>query len=448
MQLKLPELPSKIISQLQQAGFECYAVGGGIRDLLRGKSPTDWDFTTDATPQEILKVFPDGYYDNKFGTVGIPMKDSIVEITTYRTESAYKDNRRPEKVEWGNSLEEDLKRRDFTINAIATNGKEVIDPFNGQSDLQNKLIRAVGDPNDRFKEDALRMMRVVRLATQLEFLVEDKTRDALENNVSLLKNIAQERVRDELLRLLNAVNPADGILLLKHTGLLQYILPELLESFKIDQKSPERHHIHDVGTHCVEALRYCLNPDPCVRLAVLLHDIGKIKTVNKDKSGITTFYNHEVTGASMVRNISMRLKLSKKQTGMIIRLVRWHQFSMEDTLTDQAVRRFIRNVGLENVQAMLDLRVADRKGSGAKESSWRFELFRKRLIEIQKTPFSIHDLKVDGNDVIKVLKIKPSRQIGEILKAIFDKVDNNELPNEREKLLEQIKSLTPTPGVG
>jgi len=463
MQLKLPTLPLKVIQYMQQSGYECYAVGGGVRDLLLGKSPTDWDFTTNATPEQILKIFPDGFYDNNFGTVGIPVEDlskplkfkldksekeKVVEITTYRTESEYKDNRRPEKVEWGKSLNEDLKRRDFTINAIATDSIELFDPYNGQHDLRNKLIRAVGNPDERFKEDALRMMRAVRLATQLEFLVEEKTRAAIENDKELLKKIATERIRDELLYLLKADNPADGILLLKHTGLLEYILPELLKAFDVEQKSPQRHHIYDVGTHCVETLRYCPNPDPYIRLAALLHDIGKVKTVAKDKSGITTFYNHEVAGASMIRLIAKRLRLSKKNTGLLIRLVRWHQFSMDDQISDKAIRRFIRNIGIDNIQAMLDLRVGDRKGSGAKESSWRFELFRKRLDEIQATPFSIHDLKVDGNDVIKILNIKPSKKVGEVLETIFEKVDNDELPNEREKLLEQIKSLTPTPGVG
>ena len=423
---------------MNKAGYECYAVGGGVRDVLLNKPATDWDFTTNATPTQILKVFPNGFYDNKFGTVGIPVDDlakllklklpkeqqkEIVEITTYRTEGQYRDNRRPESVAWGKSLEEDLHRRDFTINTIATDGKEILDPFNGQQDLKDNLIRAVGNPNARFKEDALRMLRAVRLATQLEFLIEKKTRAAIENDVSLLKNIAQERIRDELLRLLEAKNPADGILLLKHTGLLHHILPELVESFEIEQKSPQRHHIYDVGTHNVEALRYCSNPDPYVRLAVLLHDIGKVKTVAKDKNGVTTFYNHEVVGANMVRKIAKRLRLSKKQTDLLVRLVRWHQFSMDDQLSDKALRRFIRNVGKENIQAMLDLRVGDRKGSGAKETSWRFELFRKRLDKVQLTPFSISELKIDGEDVMKVLKIKPSRQVGEILKAIFDNVE-------------------------
>lgn len=442
MKHKLPSFPAGIIKKMQQYGFECYAVGGAVRDLLSCQSPTDWDFTTNATPTQILQVFPDGFYDNKFGTVGIPINEHIIEITTYRTESEYKDARRPEKVEWGKSLDEDLMRRDFTINSIALSEKVIIDPFNGQKDLKDKLIRAVGDPNSRFKEDALRMMRAVRIATQLGFLIEDETRKAIENDASLLNKISKERIRDELFRLLKTNNPADGILLLKHTGLLEYILPELVASFKIEQKSPKRHHIYDVGTHCVESLRYCTNPDPNVKLAVLLHDIGKNKTVNKDKSGITTFYNHEVTGKSMVKEIARRLRLSKKTTGLLVNLVRWHQFSMDNTITDKALRRFISNIGIDNINAMLDLRAADRKGSGAKASSWRFELFRKRLEEIQQTPFSIHDLKIDGNDVMKVLDIKPERLVGEILEAIFQKVDDNNLPNEREILLNEIKKTS------
>lgn len=451
---KLSALPHKIIETMNNAGFECYAVGGAVRDLLAGKQPLNWDFTANAKPEEILKVFPDGFYDNVFGTVGIQVKHlaqqfkihvddefakEVVEITTYRTEHGYRDRRRPDKVEWGKSLEKDLKRRDFTINAIATDGKRIVDPFDGQKDLQVKLIRSVGNPDERFKEDALRLMRAVRLATELEFLVEEKTRKAIESDAQLLAEIANERIRDELLRILAARCAADGVLLLQYTGLLTFILPELKKCFGIPQQSPDRHHIYDVGTHSVESLRYCPSTDPIVRFATLIHDIGKAAVFREDKNGLITFYNHEVMGAGMAKSIVKRLRFSKKQARKIITLVRWHQFTMEETLTDKALRRFIRRVGKDNLEDMLDLRIGDRLGGGARETSWRFKLFKKRLEEVQQEPFTVHDLAVNGHDVMKILNIKPSRKVGEVLNKLFEKVENKKLPNERKVLLKEIK---------
>jgi tRNA nucleotidyltransferase/poly(A) polymerase len=454
---KLPKLPKQVISTMKKNGYECFAVGGAIRDMLaNGKKPLNWDFATNAKPEEILKVFPDGFYDNVFGTVGIQVehlakkfnikidKDfakEVIEITTYRTESAYRDRRRPEKVEWGNSLKEDLKRRDFTINAIATDGEKIIDPFGGQKDLKNKLIRAVGNPDKRFKEDALRLARAVRIATELEFLIEEKTRKAIENNAQLLGEIAKERIRDELLKILSCRYAADGVLLLYYSGLLNIILPELEKSFKIPQKSPERHHIYDVGTHSIESLRYCPNSDPIVRFATLIHDLGKLKTFRQEPDGLITFYNHEIVGAGIARNIIKRLRFSKKQSIKIIKLVRWHQFSMDEKQTDKALRRFIRRIGKENISDMLDLRIGDRLGGGARETSWRFELFKKRLEEVQVIPFTVHDLKIDGNDVMKILKIKPSRKVGEVLDKIFEMVEDKKIENKRETLLKEIKNV-------
>lgn len=454
--IKLPAFAHKIIDTMKASGYECYAVGGAVRDLLAEKQPLNWDFTTNAIPENILKIFPDGFYDNVFGTVGIQVNHlaqqfkihvndefakEVVEITTYRTEHEYYDRRRPSKVEWGKSLEEDLQRRDFTINAIATDGKKIVDPFNGQKDLQGKLIRAVGNPDERFKEDALRLMRAVRLATELEFLLEEKTRRAIENDAKLLAEIAAERIRDELLRILACRYAADGILLLHYIGLLKVILPELEECFGIPQQSPDRHHIYDVGTHLIESLRYCPNPDPIVRFATLIHDIGKLKTFKQDKNNLITFYNHEIVGTGMAKSIVKRLRFSKKQMEKIIRLVHWHQFTIEETLTDNALRRFIRRVGKENLTDMLDLRIGDRLGGGARETSWRFELFKKRLEEVQKEPFTVYDLKVNGHDVMKILQIKPSRKVGKVLDTLFEKVEEKKLPNERKVLLKEIEKI-------
>lgn len=455
MEVKLPPFVKKIIEKFDKAGFEIYIVGGAVRDIIMGKKVIDWDFTTSATPEEILKIFPKGFYDNQFGTVGISHKSSPkpYEITTYRRESGYSDKRRPDKVEWGETLEEDLARRDFTINAIAlrlpargrvAQGKpsyELIDLYNGQEDLKNKIIRAVGNPVERFNEDALRMMRAVRIAAELGFTIEHETFEAIKLHAGSIKHIAAERVRDELFKLLKSDYPYEGMVILRNSGLVSQILPELEEAFGVEQKSPERHHIYDVGTHSFFALKFCPSKDPLVRFATLIHDIGKPKTQRITDDGVITFYNHEIVGAGMAKKISGRLRLSKKENDKLIKLVRWHQFTVGERQTDSAIRRFIRNVGIENIQDMLDLRIGDRLGGGAKETSWRLEKFKKRLKEVQKQPFSIKDLKVDGNDVMKALGIKPSPKVGEVLNQLFEEVEQDVSKNTREYLLQRIKEI-------
>jgi len=444
----LPKQAQNIISSLQKAGFLCYAVGGSVRDVLMERPTHGWDFTTNATPEEILAVFPDSFYDNQFGTVGIKLREGagdevtdVYEITTYRSEQGYQDHRHPDKLSWGTSLEEDLKRRDFTINAIAYDGKTIIDPHNGQEDLKSSTIRTVGDPNERFAEDALRMMRAVRIASELGFMIDPATLTAIRTHAATLGKISAERVRDELLRVLASPFPADGIMLLKSTGLLAVILPEIEAAFSIQQKSPKRHHIYDVGTHSVMALKHCPSIDPVVRLATLLHDVGKIKTYKKDDTGLITFYNHEVVGAREARSICYRLRLSKKQIEKVVTLVRWHQFTVDERQTDSALRRFIRHTGKEYLDDMLALRIGDRLGGGARETSWRLELFKKRLIEVQKQPFTVADLKINGYDVMKERNVKPGPIIGNALNALFAEVEAGTLPNEREALLVKLKEL-------
>ena len=454
MKLTVPKEIIEIVDKLEKGGYEAYVVGGAVRDILMGKPTYDWDFTTNATPEEILKMFEsdDAYYTNEFGTVGIPNKNEEerpYEITTFRTEHGYSDSRRPDEVRWGKSLEEDLKRRDFTINAMAlkitdhnlkTINAEVIDLFDGQKDLKHKLVRAVGDPDERFSEDALRMMRAVRIAAELNFKIDEDTKSAIKNNAGLIKKISRERVRDELLKILASYHPFEGMALLREVGLVKIILPELEASFGVGQKSPGRHHIHDVGTHLMLSLKHVSErtEDPIVRLATLLHDIGKPKTRKVLDDGVVTFYNHEVVGGKMIKNISQRLRLSKRQSERLFKLVRFHQFTVNEDQTDSAIRRFIKKVGIENVSDMLDLRVGDRLGGGARETSWRLEEFKERLIEVQKQPFTVHDLKITGHDVMNELEIVPSPEVGKILNDIFEKVVEKEIPNEREVLIEEL----------
>lgn len=436
-----------------------------MRDTLLERQTYDWDFTTSAKPEEILQIFPHGKYENAFGTVIIPPQheerdqplkgrtlqtlqtQQPFEITPFRREGRYSDNRHPDDIQWADSVEEDLQRRDFTINALAYDGTQLIDVTDGQEDLNNKLIRAVGDPHARFQEDALRMMRAIRFAAQLGFTIEKETFAAITQHAELITQISWERIRDELLKTLSAdstSNAADAIMHLRETGLLKHIMPELEACFGVEQKSPERHHIHDVGTHLVEALRHCPSADPIVRLAALLHDIGKPPTREIDPSGVTTFYNHEIVGTTISHTIAERLRLSKNDTITLTKLVRYHMFSVGEDQTDKAIRRFIRHIGKENIGNMIALRTADRLGSGASETSWRTELYKQRIEEVQQTTFEIRDLSVSGQDVMEYLHLKPGPEVGRVLKAIFDHVEEGTLPNEREALLVKLQEFVIT----
>lgn len=443
-QLLLPEKAKWVISQLKRKGYEVYAVGGLVRNLLR-KQPSDnvgIDFTTNATPPQIQAIFKNAKYKNRFGTVVVPLPNlDFAEITTYRTEGNYSDSRHPDQVRWGKTLAEDLARRDFTINALCYDGQRFVDLFSGVKDLKNKIIRAIGNPQRRFQEDALRLIRAVRFSSQLDFDIEPNTFEAITKNHQLLVTVSKERIRDEFLKILASGQPQKGMELLKQTGLLNIFLPELIDAFSISQISPKRHHIYDLGTHLFRTLAQCQNPDPIVRLACLLHDIGKIKTRVVTKNGVVTFYNHEVVGTEMAYAIGTRLRLSKKQLYKLTKLVRFHQFTVSELQTDKALRRFIRNVGPENLTDIIDLRFADRVGSGAKPTSWRTELFLKRLKQVQQQPFSLKDLKINGQDVMQTLKIKPGPKVGEILQQLFLAVESERVKNTRPELLRYLKTL-------
>ncbi|MEK7495619.1 MAG: CCA tRNA nucleotidyltransferase [Patescibacteria group bacterium] len=447
--IKLPKEVIALMKKFEKNNYQIYVVGGAVRDSLLNKQVDNWDFTTNATPEQIKKLFPDSFYNNTYGTVSIPSKlqttnyklPTVFEITPFRTESDYSDSRHPEKIEWAKTVEEDLSRRDFTINAMAFDGSIIIDPYGGQNDLKNKLIKAVGDPDIRFNEDALRLLRAVRFTSQLGFLIEDNTRNSIQKNALLITKISAERIRDEFLKILGGDHPAEGVLFLKSTGLLSYILPEVDVCFTIPQKSPKRHHVYDVGTHLIMALKHCLSKDSITRFATLIHDIGKAKTFHKDeKTDLITFYNHEVVGKKQAEKIADRFKLSNKQKDKLITLVAEHQFTVSETQTDKAVRRFIRGVTKDYLQDMLDLRTADRIGSGATPTSWRTELFKKRLEEVQKQPFLVKDLKIDGNEVMKILKIKPGPKIGQVLQTLFDQVVEGKIKNEKQALRDYVSS--------
>ena len=298
---QLPKRVVEIFNEIKQTDFQVYLVGGAVRDLILGRELKDLDFTTDAKPEEILKIFPNGHYNNKFGTVSVPSDSGVIEITTMRREEDYTDFRHPAKIVWTNKIEEDLKRRDFTINAIAleVGSNEniiLIDPFHGQTDLENKLIRAVENPDIRFHEDALRLIRAIRFATELHFSIEENTFESVKNDAPKITNISWERIRDELFNILASDDPADGMILLKNSGLLKFILPELDKTFGIVQEGPKHVRIYDIGEHSFNSLKFCSSSDPIVRFATLIHDVGKVDTFKVQEDGNVTFYGHDGVG--------------------------------------------------------------------------------------------------------------------------------------------------------
>lgn len=464
MNLKLPDFTRDIVDKFLKNNYQIYLVGGAVRDFLLNRPITDWDFTTDAKPDQILELFPNAFYNNKFGTVGLPTTlkqqaqssqvtphDSTIEITTMRTEGQYQDSRHPDQINWTNDINEDLKRRDFTINAMALKFtishqpsviSQIIDPFGGQKDLQHKLIREVGNPENRFQEDALRLIRAVRFATQLRFQIENQTLDSIKQNAQLIQNISSERIRDELLKIFLTDDPDNGIVLLRQTGLLKYILAELERCFGIVQQGPKHDRVYDIGEHSLLSLKSCPSKDPIVRFAALIHDIGKPDTYKVSESGNVTFYHHEVVGARIAKQIASRLHFSKDQKELITTLVRWHLFTVDENQTDSAIRRFIKNVGKDNLDKMWAIREADRLGGGTQTpTSWRHEHFKKRIQEVLAKPFSLTDLKINGHDVMTTLNIPPSRQVGQILAKLFDEVAQDQTKNDRNYLLNRLKDI-------
>ncbi|RLC34687.1 hypothetical protein DRH14_02360 [Candidatus Shapirobacteria bacterium] len=442
---QIPKPVIDIIQKFNQHQAEIYIVGGAVRDLILNQSIHDWDFATNLTTNQMHELFPkNSFCNNNYGTFSIvgPHKQ-IFEITTYRKDEQYSDSRHPSKLNWGKSIKEDLGRRDFTVNTIAlkinlkNKSFQLIDPFNGQQDIKNKIIRSVGNASDRFSEDALRMLRAVRLACQLSFVIEDKTFSAIQKQAHLLSNIAGERIRDELFKILLSSQPAFGMVVLKNANLLEIIMPELLIGIDFQQKG---HHVYNVWEHNLRSMQNCQTSDPITKLAALLHDVAK-PIVAQGKGEARTFYNHEVVGSRIAVKIGKRLKLSNQQLDKLFRLVRWHMFTCQTDQSDRAIRRFIRRVTPDYLDDMIALRRGDRLGSGSRETSWRWELFKKRLIEVQKQPFKVTDLKINGRDVMQALNLKPGPKIGQILDKLFKQVEGNPKLNQRHVLLEKLEEI-------
>lgn len=444
--MRIPPEVKTIIDKLKKYGFEAFVVGGCVRDLLKGLDPKDWDVATSAKPEEIQKIFPKSFYENKFLTVTVKTssKDPAikeVEITTYRNESKYTDKRHPDEVKFAKNIQEDLARRDFTVNAIALDNLKIIDPFNGQKDLEQKIIRAVGDPNERFGEDALRMMRAVRLATILDFTIDEKTALAIKKNTSLLKAISKERIRDELVKIIMASGAAQGVEMLRVLSLLPYIMPELEEGYQVTQN---KHHIYECYEHSLFSLKYAAQKDFNfhVRMAALLHDIGKPKS-KRGEGENATFYNHEMIGAKMTSRLLERLRFSQKDIEKITKLVRFHLFYYNvDEVTESSVRRLVRQVGPENMEELLQVRMCDRIGSGVpKAEPYKLRHLKYIIDKVSQDPISAKMLKATGNDVMSQLGIGPGPKVGQILDILLSYVLEEPKNNQKDFLEKEIKKL-------
>lgn len=450
---KIPEQVINAYETLRNAGFECFIVGGCVRDLIIGREPKDWDITTNATPEEIIALFPKTVYENSFGTVAVVFEKEgetplIIEITPYRTESTYSDNRHPDSVSFAKTLSEDLKRRDFTINALAYDlyKGHLVDEWGGVSDIKDKVVRTVGDASERFQEDALRMMRAVRFSTQLGFAIEVSTLSAISEKSHLIKNVSFERVRDEFERIILSKDSVVGIGLLQRLGLLSHSIPELEEGIGCEQKGE---HIYDVFEHMLHALGHASekNLSLPIRLAALFHDIGKPRTRRWDGTkaggaGKYTFFGHEVVGAHMTKKIMERLKFPKDTTELVTKFVRYHMF-FSDTkqITLSAVRRTIVNIGREHIWELMEVRECDRVGMKKNETSYRLRKYHAMIEEALRAPTSVGMLKINGDYMIKEMGMKPGREMGWILHALLDECLEDDTKNTLEHLEQRAREL-------
>lgn len=452
--ISIPEPVLKVSEALESAGYEAHLVGGCVRDALLGKEPKDWDFTTNATPEQIQEVFPDSFYENDFGTVGVKTESEdealrVVEVTPYRKEGKYSDARRPDTVEWAKTLSEDLDRRDFTVNAIAyrANTEEFVDEHGGQEDLKKKVLRAVGEPGKRFQEDALRMMRAVRLSAELDFAIEAETAQAIFESAENLSKISKERIRDEFIRIIETGTPMQALFLAQKLGLLKHIAPDLERGIGVEQNQA---HSFDVFEHLLRTMQHGADKEwsLAIRVAGLFHDISKPETRRwSDEKKDWTFHGHEVVGARVTKKIMTDLKFPKDFSEKVVKLVRWHMFfSDPDEVTLSAVRRVIRNVGEDNIWDLLNLRICDRIGTGRpKEQPFRFRKYKSYVEEALRSPTSVTMLNIDGTTLMEKFNVPKGPRIGWTLHALLEEVlddpDRNDV-SYLEKRVEELVKLS------
>lgn len=466
--ISIPKEVAQIVARLGSAGHQAYPVGGCVRDLLlarvstdeggRGEKPKDWDVTTSAKPEEIMALFPDSFYENRFLTVTVKTGSddpalAEIEITTFRAEGKYTDKRHPDEVRFAETLEEDLSRRDFTVNAMALNitihdtrntTHEIIDLFGGQEDLKKKLIHAVGNPEERFDEDALRMMRAVRLAAELGFALEDETARAIQTHAGKMAFIAKERIRDEFIKIVESPRAGEGVRLLQRLGLFAHVIPELEQGIGVEN----RPRVFSVYEHNLKAFEYGVKAGYAtdVRIAALLHDVGKPATKGPEKNGEWTFYGHDVVGGRMAAQILTRLHFPRETVEKVAKLIRWHLFKYDpdEGITDSSVRRLIRRVGAAHMADLVRVRICDRMGMGVpKALPYRLRHFQFRVEKILREEEEPKPkiLKVRGEDVMEVLGIPPSPTIGRVLEVLLQEVIDDPALNMREYLRSRIAQL-------
>ncbi len=451
---RIPHEVRKASEALREAGFEAYLVGGCVRDLILNKVPKDWDVTTNATPEQIQAVFPDSFYENDFGTVGVKtgsddQRVAIIEVTPYRTESGYSDKRRPDSVTFGTSLPEDLARRDFTVNAMALDDAkgQVIDPYDGQKDVKDRIIRTVGSARDRFNEDALRMLRAVRFVAELDFGIDGDAAAAISENSEHLSYVSRERVRDEFVRILNSDKPMSALVLAWQLGVLPFISPYLVSGVGVEQNQA---HSFDVFEHLLRAVQHAADKGWSldVRLAALFHDVAKPETrrwMGDRKEW--SFHNHEVAGSRVTRKALEDLRFPRETIEKVVKLVRWHMFfSDPDQITLSAVRRMIANVGEENIWDLLNLRICDRVGTGRpKEQPFRFRKYKAMVEQALRDPISVKMLNTDGEHIMEMFHVNPGPIIGYVLNALLEDVLDDTNLNTREYLDKKTAELLAMP---
>lgn len=450
MPFRIPDKVLAVSDRLRESGFETYLVGGCVRDLMIGRNPKDWDITTSATPEQIQAIFPESFYENNFGTVGIKTGSndarlSIIEVTPYRLEFGYSDKRRPDKIEFSTSLLDDLARRDFTINAMAfdTFKGHVIDPYNGESDIKDKIIRAVGNAHKRFNEDALRMLRAVRLVAELNFGIDGETAEAISNNSKHLNSVSRERIRDEFVRILKSGQPMHALILAQQLGILEFISSDLTRGIGVEQNQA---HSYDVFGHLMRTMQHAADKDFNfdIRLASLFHDVSKPETRRwSNEKGDWTFHGHDVVGSRVTKKALENLRFSRETIEKVVKLVRWHMFfSDPDQITLSAVRRMIKNVGEDNIWDLLNLRICDRIGTGRpKEQPFRFRKYKAMVEQALRDPISVTMLKINGDYIMEKFHVKPGPKIGYILNALLEEVLDDSNHNTLEYLDKRISEF-------
>jgi tRNA nucleotidyltransferase (CCA-adding enzyme) len=446
-QIALPVL--EICKELRNAGERAWVVGGCVRDTLRGQKVNDWDVATTALPEKVQKTFrrviPTGV---DHGTVTVLWKGEAYEVTTLRGEGAYSDGRRPDNVVFVEDIDRDLARRDFTVNAIAYDPVDghLADPFNGLDDMRGKVLRAVGNPNERFREDGLRILRGARFVATLDFELDEATEAAFRGALDTFRKVSPERVREEWLKAMKARTPSRAFEVMRRTGILEITYPELLEQVGCEQN---QWHAYDVWGHTMRVLDESA-PDPVERIAALLHDVAKPRTRAKsDKTGDWTFYHHEKVGADMADRWLRDYRFSNQERELVVSLIRHHLICYSSEWTDAAVRRFIKRVGAERVEPLLRLGKADALGKGRhiEEELAALSELRTRVEQSieEGNALSTQDLAVGGRDVIEHLEGGPGPQVGEILRALLERVIEDPSLNTRDKLMPLVEELAAKP---